>query len=686
MADYPIDARLRPIHEYHVAFVYLIATILFLLIPEYLMLADDIGYLFAAVCFWRLVVRFRQGRRIQKYQKLLWRYVPIRMKRRKLPVSTRRLYLGHGFEWTSEHTQRLADVTTQSYFGVRPEWHRRIHSFIDSHEMRLWVQPLVALRQWPSSWNPLRLSNPPNDSGNVALHGVGSSEGDRAVYLADAQRTGHVAIFGSTGVGKTIAFITQIRQDIAAGHITIVLDPKGDISLLNACYQEAKRAGRLDGFHCFHLGFPEFSSGYSPVGTFSRVTEVASRISSLLPGEGQSLAFREFVWRLVNVIARAMTELGGRVDVAAIGKYGQDIDPLAVRYLEYRLETIHHRDGAWRGDIERMIRQKRYRRRAAALSRYFQEHRIEDPLADSLIYIVQYDRQHFEKLTGSLLPLIDKLTTGKTADLLAPDYGVDTGLQPVFTWPEVIRSGGIVYVGFDSLTDPDVSSAVGNSMFADLTSTLGEIYKHRESRDATKKICVYADEFSELVGDQFIQLLNKGRDAGLRVTTGAQTREDLPVGFGDRDKAEQALGNYNSVIMFRARNTGTAEMLIDQLPTTTIHSKTVLSSERSTDTFTSSSEQRLNRERIKMLEPAHLAQLPPGEAFALIDGGKLYKIKVPLLTELETPEYDSIGQLMQHIREEQAGATYRPREVPVTIGTGEIDQRTLLPAVSTGGR
>jgi len=42
----------------------------------------------------------------------------------------------------------------------------------------------------------------------------------------------------------------------------------------------------------------------------------------------------------------------------------------------------------------------------------------------------------------------------------------------------VIRRKGIVYVGLDAFTDTTVASAVGNSMFADLVSVAGHIYKH----------------------------------------------------------------------------------------------------------------------------------------------------------------------------------------------------------------
>jgi hypothetical protein len=86
--------------------------------------------------------------------------------------------------------------------------------------------------------------------------------------------------------------------------VVIVFDPKGDIDLLRRVYAEAKRAGRHNEFFMFHLGHPEVSARYNPVGSFSRITEVATRIAGQLPSEGQSAAFKEFVWRFVNVMAR----------------------------------------------------------------------------------------------------------------------------------------------------------------------------------------------------------------------------------------------------------------------------------------------------------------------------------------------------------------------------------------------
>src|SRR3546814_1315123 len=58
-----------------------------------------------------------------------------------------------------------------------------------------------------------------------------------------------------------------------------------------------------------------------------------SRVAGQLSGEGNSAAFREFAWRFVNIIARALVELGQRPDYMliqrhVINKIGRDTSEL----------------------------------------------------------------------------------------------------------------------------------------------------------------------------------------------------------------------------------------------------------------------------------------------------------------------------------------------------------------------
>ncbi|SUO96656.1 conjugative coupling factor TraD, PFGI-1 class [Suttonella ornithocola] len=135
---------------------------------------------------------------------------------------------------------------------------------------------------------------------------------------------------GTTRVGKTRLAEILITQDIHRGDVVIVFDPKGDQELLLRMYTEAKKAGREDQFYMFHLGYPEFSAQYNPVGSFLRVTKVATRIANQMPGEGQSLAFREFVWGFVNQIAKGLVLLGRSPSYPIIKMYAQDVDPLFI--------------------------------------------------------------------------------------------------------------------------------------------------------------------------------------------------------------------------------------------------------------------------------------------------------------------------------------------------------------------
>src|SRR3546814_7072627 len=61
-------------------------------------------------------------------------------------------------------------------------------------------------------------------------------------------------------------------------------------------------------------------------------------------------------------------------------------------------------------------------KRVVALEQYLSQVRIYDPVLDGLRSAVRYDRTYFDKIVASLLPLLEKLTTGKIAQLLAPNY------------------------------------------------------------------------------------------------------------------------------------------------------------------------------------------------------------------------------------------------------------------------
>src|SRR5262249_49176364 len=140
---------------------------------------------------------------------------------------------------------------------------------------------------------------------------------------------------------------------------------------------------------------------------------------------------------------------------------------------------------------------------------------------------------------------------------------------------EVIQNKKIVYVGMDALTDNVISSAIGNAMLSDLVSVAGHLYNFGlEDKDkkimTLPRICLHSDEFNEIIGDEFIPILNKARGAGFFVTAYTQTWSDVEARLDSLSKAGQVAGNLNTVIMFRTKEAKTVDMLLNQLSTVPI--------------------------------------------------------------------------------------------------------------------
>jgi conjugative coupling factor TraD (TOL family) len=645
-----VEVLLRPAVELYTVAMCVLAATLSLYAPWSLALNPTLGLGAAAAFLAFGFVRWRQAAAILRYRRHIRRLPRYGMRSGDVPVSPQRLFLGRGFRWDQRHTHRLL----QTY---RPEFRRYVEPpplfrLARRLEARLEGAPLplsrlVQLTSWDHPLNPVRPLPPVG--GLPRLHGVEPNEID--VSLPLTERVGHTLVLGTTRVGKTRLAELLLIQDISRGEVCITFDPKGDAELLKRMYLEARRAGRDREFYVFHLGWPEASARYNAVGRFGRISEVATRIAGQLSGEGNSAAFREFAWRFVNIIARALVELGQRPDYLLIQRHVINIDALFMEYAQHYFAKADSK--AWETivQIEGRLNEKAIPRnmigrekRVVAIEQYLSQVRVYDPVLDGLRSAVRYDRTYFDKIVASLLPLLEKLTTGKIAQLLAPNYSDLADPRPIFDWVQIIRQRAIVYVGLDALSDAEVAAAVGNSMFSDLVSVAGHIYKFgiddglpTGSRSAVQvPINVHADEFAELMGDEFIPMVNKGGGAGLQVTAYTQTLSDIEARIGNRAKAGQVVGNFNTLIMLRVRETATAELLTKQLPQVEVSTMQLMSG--ATDSsdpqgqiaFTSNTQDRVATTTVPLIEPAHIVALPKGQAFALAEGGTLWKIRMPL--------------------------------------------------------
>ena len=212
-----------------------------------------------------------------------------------------------------------------------------------------------------------------------------------------------------------------------------------------------------------------------------------------------------------------------------------------------------------------------------------------------------------------------------------------------------MRQGGIVYVGLDALSDSVVSSAVGNSMLADLVSVGGKLYKSGldphdpDGKLKLPEVCCHFDEVNEIAGPEFVPMVNKLGGSGFRITAYTQSMFDIEARVGDKAKAGQILDNFNHLVMLRVRSVTTANLLAEQVPQVDVVHLTPMSGVTDTAAqgtgvdFTSRNDDIVTKTKVPMIEAADILELPQGQAFALLEGNRRYKIRIPLADSRNDP-------------------------------------------------
>ncbi|WP_065432206.1 type IV conjugative transfer system coupling protein TraD [Vibrio scophthalmi] len=636
--------------------MFALAIVMIWVLPELFLLPFWWRVAVTGLLFYFFLIRFKQGLDVLSYQKGLLQLPFWAMSSLDMPVYKNKLFLGKGFLVLPRHAQRLYDsrqIWAERYVTPSKLYHfaRKMEAKYEGHWIeRFWTGSQVIKKAgrfyalvnlFLNSVNPVKPLPPVG--GDTRMHGVGM-EDETDCLLPMSARAGHTLVLGTTGVGKTRLAELIVTQDIRRGDVVFMFDPKGDADMLMRMYIEALRAGREDEFYIVHLGYPDQSGRYSPVGRFGRITEVATRVAGQLDGGGNSAAFKQFAWRFVNIIARALDALGRKPDMASIQRYVTAIDELYVSYCVKKLPDYHPKAVDLVTAFESNVNEKNTPRhlqgrskRVVALEKYFGEYPVNDDVLSGLRSAIQYDKTYFDKIVASLLPLLEKLGTGKTAEIISPRH-TPGDERPVVDWREVIMQGGIVYVGLDALSDTTVAAAFGNSMFADLCSLAGEIYKFGNApgfgQFKPRNIMIHADEFNELIGDEFIPILNKARGAKFVVTAYTQTESDIEARLGSAAKAAQTKGNFNSLICLRVREQKTAQILTSRMATVTI--KDIVPDTGATDNpgsdsgFRSSNKDTLQNKEVLLINDNDITNLPIGQAYAELEGAKYWKLRFPL--------------------------------------------------------
>lgn len=527
---------------------------------------------------------------------------------------TNDLWLGYGFRWWPEHSQKLYEL------------------------MKLdWTKLLL-----PSWLTRLLLKNPAlsdEAAGLPIIHGV--STYDESLFRPLKNFEGGLCLCGTTQAGKGVYLSHLVAQAIARGDVVIVIDPKHSSRLKDNILHACRASGRDDPL-TFHPAFPDTGVRLDPMHSFTNATEIASRIRQAFP-PNMDESFANFAWMAVNAIAQGLIALEIRPTLPLIAKYVKlgiyDIlEPLLEKHAreyasnDWQKHYLDLKEKAGKPPAPNVSERLMV---LVALYETELHHIAPDPAIDGLIEVFRHNREHYSKITASLLPILSMLTTGKLADSLSPTIVDMHDTRPVMNLEKVINGGHVLYIGLDSMPNPTVASTLAGIWLADLANIAGRRYNLGLSALNSRRISLFVDEVSNVINVPLIEILNKGAESGIATTCAMQTIADLAHRMGSLEAAHVVLGNLNNLIALRTKDQMTQNFVVETLGNTYIANQSLSINNRAPDhlspDYHSGLTRQMNSELEPIFPPEFLGKLPNCEAIVQVSAGYIYKTRCPIL-------------------------------------------------------
>ncbi len=612
------DMPFRPNYELYIALIWMFLEIFIWI----MMLAEEGGEsrneygMLQLMCLFMFSVWIFPGLRLFRRQQSLagrsLEFVALPELKNILGKHNGAVWLGKGFEWGNHQAQLAYEINALDEGRLRAG---KFLSFLKIFGLIKKQEDTMGVR-----W----------------IHGLGDKESP--VFQEIRHAEGHTLIVGTTGSGKTRMFDILISQAIARHEAVIIIDPKGDKEMCDNARRCCEALGEPERFVMFNPAFPEESIRLNPLANFSRATEIATRIASLMPDTGgASATFRAFSWQAVNNIVQGSVICGRRPTLAdinhylaggtaqlvveAVKSYAQEVD---ARFAEHFLSWEKRLFGASENKQAQLMVEF-YRTEIAPIS--------PSPDIEGLLSMFLHDAAHFSKMVSGLLPMMSMLTSGQLGPLLSPGCGNLDDARIIYDTRQLINNCKVAYIGLDSLTDSLVGSAIGSLILSDLTAVAGDRYNYGEN---LKPVNLFVDEAAETINDPMIAMLNKGRGAGFRLYVATQTFADFAARLGSREKATQVLGNINNIVALRVTDVETQNYITDKIPSTRIRvmARSASAGTAADEPFhhAGTTSETMSEEEQPLFPAPLLGKLPNLEYLANLSGGKIIKGRIPILT------------------------------------------------------
>jgi type IV secretory pathway TraG/TraD family ATPase VirD4 len=314
----------------------------------------------------------------------------------------------------------------------------------------------------------------------------------------------------------------MIAQDIRAGRSVGLIDPKGDWEIWEAMVQEAYRTGRENELIFISPIYPQYSVSINPLSRYISGDEPIEIVVAGVPNDD------EFFY---NVARETTTVI---VKTLLMQKRREETPSGAINIKDvYSLVSY---DGIMRC-------------KEIAGSMLLLDNEAE-AILDLAQKILGSERDYFSKVSTTLRTTLTQIVTGQIGKVIGSDR--DNVL--------VERLENQKRVIFYAQTGAMLASEPSKIMARVLTSMFQSLAGRLFARKRTLKtpLCLYMDEFSNMVYKGVENLFNKGGAANFYLTAATQSLADVEAAVGV-DQAKMIFDNTNTKIFLRVNDLRTAE-------------------------------------------------------------------------------------------------------------------------------
>lgn len=348
---------------------------------------------------------------------------------------------------------------------------------------------------------------------SVAGFTVGVREDDPSMRVTISPSTagGHLLITGGTGTGKTTAVVSILTDAVSQRRPVVYLDLKGSEDVPVMLAGLAQKHGRpfqhfaiTDQTTPYQGPSPDGSAHYNP----ASYGDATRRKDLIMGGLGTDVAYySRMVEQYLQTAFQVLLATGDLENQSTLAALADVMTPDA------------------------LLRKARD---------------VNDVVAKRCSeYVAQYKDRDFKSALASAHTYLRTFTDSSVGHLLSAD-------GDVVNLEDVDRSNGVVVFSLNSSLYPELARSLATLIVQDVTTYSG-------SRGGeTSPFLFVVDEFSAIGEDNLLNLLQRGRSAGINTMLATQTLADLDTGNSSKFR-EQVLNTIAGFVVFRTNTSADAE-------------------------------------------------------------------------------------------------------------------------------